>query len=241
VWNDSGSLSIGVSGSTNSLTITNSGSVKATAVSVGSANSTGNRLTVDGGYLTVTNAGTGVTDVRNGALALRNGGSITTDRLLLTNGVNSVFSFNGGTLTSGGTMETNGVTYVVGDTGGNSHFIAAGGTHNFANNMIIGNAAAGNSLTISNSAKVSNDTGTIGALGSSSNNVFLWLVPARFGAMLVISTSVRAVALTNWSLPIKARFSVVPVSSETPTAQQPAIIMLSSWPVLVRSGVIPAA
>ena len=173
-WVNTGNLVVGSSGSTghgNQLIITSAGAVAAVNLYVGfNPNSIGNIVTVNSGYLTVTNAGAAVVDVRCGTLALSNGGSITTDKLLLTNGASSVFSFNGGTLTSGSTMETNGVAFVIGDTAGNSYFIGTGGAQNFANHVIIGNGATANSnsLLLTNGAalRALGETIFVGAGGS---------------------------------------------------------------------------
>lgn len=172
-WNNKGDLLVGNYGSANQLNITAGGAIAATSLFIGyNPDSVDNAVTVDAGYLTVTNAAAAVLDVRSGSLALRNGGSITTDRLVLTNGTSSVFSFNGGQLNSGGTMATNAAAFIIGDTGGNSSFLAHGGVHNFANDLVVGNASDNNSLLLTNGAvlNASGNTLFVG-MGGSANQV----------------------------------------------------------------------
>ena len=138
LWSNGGSLYVGNTGSFNTLTLTNGGSVLATNIVVGfESSSTGNVITVSGGHLLATNAdGGGALEVRYGALVF-NSGTVTVDRLLLTNGANSVFNFNGGTLHSGGSVVTNGALFKVGNGISAAVLHLAGGTHSFADGLFI--------------------------------------------------------------------------------------------------------
>ncbi|MCX6899401.1 MAG: M6 family metalloprotease domain-containing protein, partial [Verrucomicrobia bacterium] len=111
VWNNSDSIFVGYHGPLAALTLTNGGTVLATNIVVGfDSSSTGNVITVNGGRLYATNAdGGGALDVRYGALTF-NSGTVTVDRLLLTNGLNSIFNFNGGVLNAAEMRSTQPVT-----------------------------------------------------------------------------------------------------------------------------------
>lgn len=113
-WVTQGDLTVGNFASRNTLWITNGASVRATGLVVGGeVSSTENLVTVGGGSLTVTNAGgAAVLDVRRGAVGF-NGGTITTDRLMMTNAAGS-FQFNSGTLLTAGATISNGQAFVVG-------------------------------------------------------------------------------------------------------------------------------
>lgn len=140
LWANQFNLTVGVGGFGNRLTI----GVGAT-VSVGLNLIVGaaqapilgtNRVTV-GGNLWVTNAaGTGVLEARHGAVDLV-GGTIMADKLLLTNGTQSLWNFTAGTLQTAGTMISNGPAFVVGDGVNAAVFELRGGVHSFANGLII--------------------------------------------------------------------------------------------------------
>ncbi len=108
--NGSAQLTIGNTGGGASLTITNGGVVSATVLVVGASG--------------------------QGKLVLSNG-TVTVNQLVLTNGVNSVFTFSDGTLTSGGTLVTNNQLFAVGDGTDAAAFQLNGGVHNFANSLEI--------------------------------------------------------------------------------------------------------
>ena len=180
VWNNSDSLFVGYSGSGNSLTLTNAGTVLATNIVVGViASSTGNVVIVSGGCLYATNsAGGGALNILYGALNL-NSGTVAVDRLLLTNGVNSVFTFNGGTLNSGGSAVNNGSIFQVGNGTSAATLDLLGGAHGFANDlfidtnaMLIGTGSITGAITDAgliapgNSVGVITDTGDLTMLGS---------------------------------------------------------------------------
>ena len=138
-------LAVGVSGTNNSLTIANSGLVVMGNVYVGwFAGATNSRINVSGGFLFATNRftfGTNqpsppVFDIRRGALNL-NDGTVTADKLLLTNGSASVIAFNGGLLNSKGTAVTNTQQFVVGNGVASANFHLLGGVHSFNNGLRI--------------------------------------------------------------------------------------------------------
>jgi hypothetical protein len=67
----------------------------------------------------------------------QDGGSLTVDRLIITNGANSVFTFNGGTIDTRYTQVANGSAFTVGDGTDAAQLNLDGGTHSFANGMIV--------------------------------------------------------------------------------------------------------
>jgi T5SS/PEP-CTERM-associated repeat protein len=142
VWNNASSLYVGYSASNNQLTVTDSGTVRATNAVIGfNAGVTGNQITVSGGNFIVTNsAGGGALDVRRGTLTL-DSGTVTADRFYATNGASSVVSFNGGTLRSSGTTVSNNTQFIVGDGVQSATFDLLGGTHNFANGLLLSSNA----------------------------------------------------------------------------------------------------
>src|SRR5439155_19132623 len=85
--------------------------------------------------------GTGTLDIRRGTLTF-DGGSVTVDRLLLTNGIGSVIVFSSGTLHAKGTAVTNSQQFVVGDGASAATFHLLGGVHSFNDGLRIRNAAS---------------------------------------------------------------------------------------------------
>ena len=124
--------------------VSNGGVVSAAGVLVGqNALSIGNRLTVDGGTLRVTNAGgTAVLDIRRGTNVL-NAGLIVADRLLLTNSA-GFFTFNGGTFNVRSATVSNGALFTVGNGVSGATYRMSGtaaSVHSFANNLVIASNA----------------------------------------------------------------------------------------------------
>jgi len=78
--------------------------------------------------------------VRQGALVL-NGGTVTANRLLLTNGAASSMVFTSGMLQTSGTAVTNTQTFAVGNGTNAAIYHLLGGVHSFANSLRIRNAA----------------------------------------------------------------------------------------------------
>ncbi len=99
-------------------------------------------LEVAGGTHCATNeSGTATLLVRRGTLLMTNG-TMTVDNLVSTNGTVGVLKLWGGALTvNNGTDISNGVATVFGDGISSSMFSLAGGTHRFANGLVITNNA----------------------------------------------------------------------------------------------------
>ncbi|MEI8064217.1 MAG: hypothetical protein WCH84_09160, partial [Verrucomicrobiota bacterium] len=129
--------------------------------------STGNSLLVAGGRLTATNAsGSGVLDVRHGTLTLNNGGSITTDKLLLTNGA-GVLVFNAGTLSTSSSFISNNLTAVIGNGASSAQWNMHDGVQSLAVWLTLSSRAfvSVSTAQLSVSGMVTN-TGTINFLNS---------------------------------------------------------------------------
>jgi len=138
VWSNRSGLYVGYFGASNQLTVADNGSVVATNAYVGfNASSVTNKLTVSGGGLYVTNGSSNaVLDVRRGTLTL-DSGTVTVDRLILTNGASSVITFSGGVLITKSTTVSNGVPFTVGNSTSAATLILLGGTHSFANGLDV--------------------------------------------------------------------------------------------------------
>ncbi|MCX6897787.1 MAG: autotransporter domain-containing protein [Verrucomicrobia bacterium] len=150
-WNNSSDLYVGFAGSSNNLTIANSGTVMATNAVIGNNPSTGNFITVSGGFLYATNgAGTGALDVRNGTLTL-NSGTVTADLFYANNDTNSVVNLNGGTLSVGAATVSNSVPFLIGDGVSAAALSLRSGASSFANDLVVRNNAT---LTIFNTVNV---------------------------------------------------------------------------------------
>ncbi|MBI5684666.1 MAG: hypothetical protein HZC54_06270 [Verrucomicrobia bacterium] len=166
-------LYVGESGYDNRLLITRGGVVVArTGAIVGEqASAIGNAIELTEGTLLVTNSsGTASLDVRRGWLAL-NSGTVTVNRLILTNAA-GVVAFSSGTFNSGGTLVSNGEPFSIGDEGGGATFNALGGQHSFSNDLIVGEYGDGNSLNITNAALVTVEGyARIGAMIGSMSNI----------------------------------------------------------------------
>jgi T5SS/PEP-CTERM-associated repeat protein len=140
VWSNAFDLRVGNAGAASQLIVSNSGTVCASnAVYVGvDPASVRNRLVVDGGTLRVTNVSlNGTLDVRRGTNVL-NAGLVEADRLLATN-AQGFFELNGGTLRTAGTTINNGRAFTVGTGTSTATFQLLGGTHSFANFLVLGN------------------------------------------------------------------------------------------------------
>ena len=107
---------------------------------VGGVSNSSGQVSLGGGAITVTNqSGTANIIVANGNLTF-NSGTLTTDRLFLTNG-SGHFVFNGGTLVVRSTAVTNGLPFVVGNGVTPATLYLNGGTHAFANGLVISSNA----------------------------------------------------------------------------------------------------
>jgi T5SS/PEP-CTERM-associated repeat protein len=142
IWQNLGNLYVGYESSGNQLSIGVGGSVVASNAYVGHyPEDVNNWVTVSGGSLYVTNAlGNGVLNVRGGTLAL-NSGTVTVDSLVATNGANGTVSFDGGMLNTKGTSVNNGSPFMVGDGFSAATLNLQGGTHSFANGLVISSNA----------------------------------------------------------------------------------------------------
>ena len=137
-WVAGGGIEVGQGGSSNQLAISNSGEVRATGLTVSSALSSNNTVSVSGGTLAVTNATTSamlnVGSAGKGAFTF-NSGNVIADQLLLTNGVNSKFTFNGGTLSTQGAFVTNGSSFIVGNGATAATWNMQNGAHSLAGGL----------------------------------------------------------------------------------------------------------
>lgn len=130
-----GNGAILITGGTNTIT---------SQLTVGEVSGAVGSVLVSGGKLTVTNgAGSALLLAGSGGAGTvtLNGGGIQADRLLVTNGANSVFNFYGGTLFSGGTVVSNGQQFAVGNGTSSASFTLLGGTHRFNNGLFIASNA----------------------------------------------------------------------------------------------------
>jgi hypothetical protein len=99
VWNNTGNLTVGNTGSFNSLWVGMGGQVLSSNIVIGAgAGSSNNAVNLAGGNLSATNShGDGFLEVRNGALTV-NAGTVTVNQLVSTNYANSLVNVNGGSL-----------------------------------------------------------------------------------------------------------------------------------------------
>lgn len=106
-------------------------------VTLGVFSGCGGILTNGGGSVYVTNAAANATlNVCNGALRMTTG-FLTVDKLLATNGVNSVIAFAGGTLNTKATVVSNGSAFVAGDGVRSAMLNLVAGTNAFADGLAI--------------------------------------------------------------------------------------------------------
>lgn len=135
-------FSLGNNGPRNTLTVQNGGAlvVSGGAMLVGAgSSSTGNQIGITGGSITVTNATTSAAlDDRNGTITF-NGGTVTVDRLFVTNAATSVFTFNSGVLNVSTSVVSNGSAFTVGNgiSAATLNLLAAG--HTYATGLTIAN------------------------------------------------------------------------------------------------------
>jgi T5SS/PEP-CTERM-associated repeat protein len=176
VWNNQLDLSVGLSGTNHTLTISAGGLVVAGNAFVG-LGSFGNLLHVLGGSLIVTNSsGDGRLDVRQGTLVF-DSGTITAERVLLTNSTTSVIEFHSGLLNSKNTAVTNTQQFIVGDGVGIGNLHLLGGTHSFndglrirANSLLTGCGTVNGSVLVDAGAVVRSDCTNLVFTGNVTNN-----------------------------------------------------------------------
>jgi T5SS/PEP-CTERM-associated repeat protein len=107
---------------------------------VGSAAYSTGQVAIAGGELVVTNAGgSGVVRVDSGGILL-SGGSLVTDLMVATNSGGQLV-FHSGTLETKNTIMANNTPFVVGDGTSSAVLMLRGGTHSFANGLIISSNA----------------------------------------------------------------------------------------------------
>ena len=127
-------------GATGTMSMSGGSLMLASSLLVGSSGFSAGQALISGGALTITNvAGSGLLSVPNGTLTL-NGGSATVDRLVLTNSSGQL-TFSSGTLSVKGTTVAIGAPFVVGDGLHSAVFHLDGGTHTFANGLLISSNA----------------------------------------------------------------------------------------------------
>ena len=103
---------------------------------VGSPSVSTSQVLIAGANLSLTNNNkSGDLIVSSGTLTL-NGGVVTVDKLMVTNS-SGQFVFGGGTLNTAGTFISSGLPFVVGDVINPSTLHLLGGSHSFANGLII--------------------------------------------------------------------------------------------------------
>ena len=156
LWFNGGStLSVGGSGSANTLTVSNAAAVSGANLLISSgAGSSNNLVRISGGVLTVSN-GIGTGQLNLGVQGVGqldfNGGTITADRLLVTNNgagfTNSIFSFGSGVLTtlSNSTIISPALFQIGATPGTTSTWNMLGGTtliSNLSGNVFVGNGVA---------------------------------------------------------------------------------------------------
>ncbi len=143
LWRMTGTLYVGASANSNRLEIAG-GSVRAGSAVIG-LDGTNSLIRVSGGALFVTNApGTApliVSQSGGPASLIVNGGSVTVDKLIVTNGANSIFTFNAGTINSKSAFVTNAQQFVVGNGASTATYHLLGGTHSFNNGLRVRNAS----------------------------------------------------------------------------------------------------
>jgi T5SS/PEP-CTERM-associated repeat protein len=235
LWSNSSSLTLGSGGAFNQLVLSDGGIVFASnAVYLGfNSTSSSNLLTVGGGGLVVTNpAGSSVLDIRRGTSIL-NSGTMTADRLLLTNS-QGFFTFNGGTLKTKGTTNSNGQVFTVGNGASTATFELAGnGLHTFSSGLAIANNASlrGNG-TISGTLTVAMG-GTLSP-GTSVGKIVLNSPPVLLGnAFMEISRN--GAALTNDQVQVAGTLTYggsLTVSNRGPGA----LTVGNSFPLFSASG-----
>jgi len=107
---------------------------------VGSDSNSVARIFVNGGNITVTNSSASATmDILSGNLSL-DGGTLTVDKLLASRSEGQLV-FSSGTLRTKGSVLSNGLPFVVGDGNQAATLELLGGTHSFANGLVISSNA----------------------------------------------------------------------------------------------------
>lgn len=140
-WTNTSGLYVGRFRGGNRLTVTNGGFIFSRGIYIGiETASTNNRVVVDGGTVLVTNAtGAGELNLSRGTNVF-NAGLIDVAQLWVLNPL-GYFEFNGGTLATAGTTNNNGRVFTVGNGTRAATLQLNGGTHTFANNLVLSSNA----------------------------------------------------------------------------------------------------
>ncbi len=143
-WTNRSGIYVGRFRGGNRLTISNSAFVISRDTWIGTDQlATNNRVVVDGGTLLVTAVpgfgALGALDVQRGTNVF-NAGLIDVLRLFITNTLGQ-FEFNGGKLVSSETANNNGRVFTVGNGVSAGTFELRGGTHSFANDLMVASNA----------------------------------------------------------------------------------------------------
>ncbi|HUK83103.1 MAG TPA: hypothetical protein VLZ12_10795 [Verrucomicrobiae bacterium] len=150
-------ISTGLTGAVGHAVLSN-GQLLAQSVAIGVGTNCQGDLTIVGGQLAVTNqSGTAQLVVGLAGLGTfaQSGGVVTVDRLLLTNGIGSVFSLSSGLFNTKSTTVGNGQTFFVGDGIDAATYHLLGGIHSFANGIEVrSNAVLSGCGTINGSVLV---------------------------------------------------------------------------------------
>lgn len=156
----SGGITLGFSGTGNQIVVSNSAFVGTTSLIIGNPNSLSNILTIAGGTLAVTNAGSNGSAVNDGTLIL-NSGLFMSAIVGVTPPGNILF--NGGTMQSSGMTDHNTNPFTVGDGTDAAVYQILGGIHSFtgglvisSNALLIGSVPLTGSATIKGNVSVSN-------------------------------------------------------------------------------------
>jgi T5SS/PEP-CTERM-associated repeat protein len=144
-WTVGGLLTVGAGDQGNQVIVTNGGQFVTTGVDVTPTNKAGSVVTVAGGTLIATNSVSGSVLRVGGANLLGtvtlNSGTITIDKLMLTNGLASVFNFNGGVLNVKTSVVANGSAFVVGNGTSPATLNLLAFSHTYANGLSISSNA----------------------------------------------------------------------------------------------------
>jgi T5SS/PEP-CTERM-associated repeat protein len=170
------------------------------SLAVGSASVSAGQFALTGGSVVVSNvSGSATVTVANGTLSLA-GGSLTADNLAVTN--SGAFGFNSGMLVTKHTSVANGSPFVVGDGINPATLYLNGGTHSFANGLVI-----------SSNATLAGCGTIIGSVSSSG------VIATNCGGAPVapsIATPPKSLTVTNGN---SATFTVIASGNPLPTYQ----------------------
>ena len=127
-------------GGTGIFSIGGGSSLVASNLAVGVASSSTGQVFMTAGTLAITNTGgSGLLNIPSGSVTM-SGGDVSADSLVVTNSAGQ-FLLRGGTLSSRSTTIANGAAFVVGDGLTPTTFHLNGGTHVFANGLLISSNA----------------------------------------------------------------------------------------------------